>query len=175
MATLLLAFTPDGGEASLRLLWHATLLAGTTLIALLLLVPKKTGAVTELPADPAFTLREDNGVTKVCPVHTGRAKKDEPPILEGTSRGLDNYANPRGLSFLPPRTQGSAAARRGTTTELVAPTPGVGIKPLEQMPEEAPKPKPWEAPTLKALQLSIEPGKLTMVAGAVGCGSCASL
>ena len=65
MATLLLAFTPDGGEASLRLLWHATLLAGTTLIALLLLVPKKTGAVTELPADPAFTLREDNGVTKV--------------------------------------------------------------------------------------------------------------
>ena len=27
----------------------------------------------------------------------------------------DNYANPRGLSFLPPRTQGSAAARRGTT------------------------------------------------------------
>ena len=84
MATLLLAFTPDGGEASLRLLWHATLLAGTTLIALLLLVPKKTGAVTELPADPAFTLREDNGVTKVCPVHTGRAKKDEPPILEGT-------------------------------------------------------------------------------------------
>ena len=85
MTTLFLAlpaFTPDGGEASLRLLWHATLLAGTTLIALLLLVPKKTGAVTELPADPAFTLREDNGVTKVCPVHTGRAKKDEPPILE---------------------------------------------------------------------------------------------
>ena len=97
--------------ASLRLLWHATLLAGTTLIALLLLVPKKTGAVTELPADPAFTLREDNGVTKVCPVHTGRAKKDdEPPILEGTSRALDNYANPRGLSFLPPRPELRAEA-----------------------------------------------------------------
>merc|ERR1719163_2581521 len=100
----------------LRLLHHATLLAGATLLALLLLVPKKTGTVTELPADPAFTLREDGGVTKVCPVHTGRAKKDgEPPILEGTSRALDNYANPRGLSFLPPRPEGAAAARRSKT------------------------------------------------------------
>ena len=111
----------------MRLLHHATLLAGATLLALLLLVPKKTGTVTELPADPAFTLREDNGVTKVCPVHTGRAKKDEPPILEGTSRGLDNYANPRGLSFLPPRTQGSAAARRGTTPPRPKPAPAAAL------------------------------------------------
>ena len=143
MTTLFLALpaiTPDGGEASLRLLWHATLLAGTTLIALLLLVPKKTGAVTELPADPAFTLREDNGVTKVCPVHTGRAKKDEPPILEGTSRGLDNYANPRGLSFLPPRTQGSAAARRGTTPPRPKPAPAAAPTTAAAASEEAPAP-----------------------------------
>ena len=87
-------------------------------------MPKKTGTVTELPADPAFTLREDGGVTKVCPVHTGRAKKDgEPPILEGTSRALDNYANPRGLSFLPPRPEGAAAARRSKTPPRPKPAP----------------------------------------------------
>ena len=58
-------------------------------------------------------------------------------------------------------------------TEMVTPTPGVGVKPLEApletilaAPEEKPKPKPWENPTLKAVQLQIEPGKLTMIAGA---------
>jgi len=55
-----------------------------------------------MPADPKLTLREEYGVTKVAPLHTGRARIDELPINEGTSGVLNNHANPRNLSFLPP-------------------------------------------------------------------------
>ena len=94
MATLLLAFTPMAIAAA-AVARHSSRRHHSDRAA--------AGAQEDGAARPAFTLREDNGVTKVCPVHTGRAKKDEPPILE---RGLDNYANPRGLSFLPPRRRG---------------------------------------------------------------------
>jgi delta8-fatty-acid desaturase len=93
---------PERGESLLvKLLRLGMTAAAAALIAQLLLVRAKPGKVTELPADPSMTLREDGGVTKVVPLHIGRAKTSELPILEGKSRDLDNYSNPRNLSFLP--------------------------------------------------------------------------
>ena len=85
-----------------QLLRAATTVAGAALLAQLLLPRRKPGRVTELPADPTLTLREDAGVAKVVPVHAGRARRAAGPMREGTTRDRDNYANPRRLSFLPP-------------------------------------------------------------------------
>ena len=56
------------------------------------------------------------------PVHTGRAgRAADPRGHEPRPRQL--HADPRGLSFLPPRARGSAAARRGTTPPRPRPAP----------------------------------------------------
>ena len=86
---------------------HATLLRlGTTAAAAALAAQLLLGSAgekdpLELPADPTVTLREDLGVSTLAPVHIGRAKTAEVPILEGTSRAGKNGDNPRNLSFLP--------------------------------------------------------------------------
>ena len=45
----------------------------------LLFVRRKPDRVTELPSDPTLTLREDRGVTKVVPIHLGRAAESSAP------------------------------------------------------------------------------------------------
>jgi delta8-fatty-acid desaturase len=78
----------------------STTFAAAALIAQLLLVRRRSKPQLDLPADPAMTLREELGVSKLAPVHRGRAKTSVPPILEGTSRTGTNADNPRNLSFL---------------------------------------------------------------------------
>ena len=91
----------------------STTFAAAALIAQLLLVRRRSKPQLDLPADPAMTLREELGVSKLAPVHRGRAKTSVPPILEGTSRTGTNADNPRNLSFLssadaPPATPAAA-------------------------------------------------------------------
>lgn len=105
----LAAHTPSE-SLLVTLLRVGTTTAGAALLALLLLLGRRPERHTELPADPSLTLREDGGLTQVAPVHIGRAKTREPPIVEGTSRSQTNYANPRNLSFLPPADDARAAA-----------------------------------------------------------------
>ena len=76
--------------------------AASTLLAQLLFVGRRATKTLDLPADPTVTLREELGVSKLTPVHKGRAKTTVPPIMEGVSRSGTNADNPRNLSFLPP-------------------------------------------------------------------------
>lgn len=102
------------------LLRLGTTVAAVALGSQLLFGPRAKGRVVELPADPTLTLREDNGVTTLAPVHIGRAKTADAPILEGTSRAYTNASNPRGLSFMPP-TPPAADAPTAASPAVAAP------------------------------------------------------
>ena len=111
-------------------------IAGAALLAQLVLTDESGShsKTFELPADPTLTLREDKGVSTLVPVHIGRAKTSDPPILEGTSRTASNADNPRELSFLPPATAATApaAAPAAATAAPTADSPAAAPKPLPQ-------------------------------------------